>query len=110
MSAYLGSQTLHDERPRLPVSSLTPWNLLEMANTAGKGALSAVAQRVCRLAPGPCGGPFGARLSESPIRLRVWLTGGPASAGRLRLSIRRIKEANAAVTWVHQLHPQKEPQ
>ena len=75
-SLYLGSQTPTHELPFLPVNSLPPWNLREMANTARRRALSAVAQRVCRLAPGLCWGPFGVRLSESPKRLRVWLTAG----------------------------------
>ena len=72
------SQTPPRRTPRLPVNSQPSWKMPEMANAARIWALSAVARRVRRLAQVPRVAPFGARLSESLIRLRVWLTGGQA--------------------------------
>ena len=76
MASRPRSAALSSERRRARHSSESETgDLREMANTARKRALSGDAQRVAGWPGVRCVGPFGARLSDSPIRLRVWLTG-----------------------------------
>ena len=57
-----------------------PGGLREMANTARKAPLLETARNARHLAIGASSEPLGGRVTESPLRARVWLTAGSAPA------------------------------